>query len=368
MAVKKKLTKSRMNDKMFQLNEGLHRYVPRLFGQVIEESSNFDSYFWLDNFYIRALLKYGIVIFLCFIVLCSVINYRLWKRKRYYQLLLLSVIPLIGILEALIGDPMYNIFPLLAFSNLDVEEKLSIKEEKFVFIKNLIIGSLLVIWVILSSQFIVLIKTIITGYGLSKFSIGVMMIVLCAISFELTLSIYRIILSIIVEHKLNQIAIKKIKIVVFIMTIIVLIGLVSFSVLNNKYKEFLDEEREVVSYVSANKNGNIYSSKIPSLYEKNIGGFSKILHENELLEMDSVTLLTDVNDELKTFFENGFLYAQISDESAVYTNDDGVIAALHDVGYVMTNYNSSEYEVNLLEESSLNTLALAEDGGLLRAR
>ncbi len=94
---------------------GLMQYRPKLFGCDVYESS-LDNYFFIDNFYIKAYLKYGIAFFLCAMLIFTFINYILWKKKHYYILFLLSVIAEIGFLECNIYFIMYNIFPLLLFA------------------------------------------------------------------------------------------------------------------------------------------------------------------------------------------------------------------------------------------------------------
>ncbi len=105
-----------LRSRLYYGNIGLHTYAPTLFGRFIIESNQLSDYFWLDNFYVRALLKYGIIILVGFIVLMAALNVKLWKKGMYYQMFILSVIPIMGILEALIGDPMYNIFPILVLA------------------------------------------------------------------------------------------------------------------------------------------------------------------------------------------------------------------------------------------------------------
>ena len=114
---------SNLESRFMEGGIALREFRPHLFGQVIVESNVPETYFWIDNFYIRALLKYGILLFICNIVSFIILAIRLRKKERNFELLILAIIPIIGISEALIGDPMYNLFPILAFSNLDLKNK-----------------------------------------------------------------------------------------------------------------------------------------------------------------------------------------------------------------------------------------------------
>ena len=124
----------------------LRSFRPHLFGQVIVESNVQENYFWIDNFYIRAFLKYGIALLICNIAIFILLGIRLLKKERTFQILILTIIPIIGVSEALIGDPMYNLFPLLAFSNMDliendkICEKTSVKKILLFGIATVILG------------------------------------------------------------------------------------------------------------------------------------------------------------------------------------------------------------------------------------
>ncbi|SEA56822.1 Membrane protein involved in the export of O-antigen and teichoic acid [Oribacterium sp. KHPX15] len=95
--------------------QALMQFKPELWGANIVESSE-ENYFWVDNYYIRAWLKYGILLFICGIIVFTLVNYVCWLRKEYYILFLMAIIAGLGFLEATIGDIMYDVFPLLLFT------------------------------------------------------------------------------------------------------------------------------------------------------------------------------------------------------------------------------------------------------------
>ena len=127
----------------------LSSYSIRLFGnQIIEEANTF----WIDNFFIRALLKYGVVIFASFMIMMLVLNINLWKKHEYFKLFILTSIPIVGISEALIGDPFYNVFPIVAIASLSERELYQKAEqsglgeiiEKVVFSIGCVVGVVLI--------------------------------------------------------------------------------------------------------------------------------------------------------------------------------------------------------------------------------
>lgn len=95
----------------------LMEYKPSVFGTYIEESLEDVTYFIIDNSYIKAFLQYGLIYFVCSLLIFFMINYALWKRKDYFPLFMLSIVAGLGFLEAQIGEIQYDIFPLIVFTS-----------------------------------------------------------------------------------------------------------------------------------------------------------------------------------------------------------------------------------------------------------
>ena len=79
-------------------------------------------YFFLDIFYVKTLLENGILGLLLFLLLTTLIQYRLYKRKMYYRMFLIALVALDGAMEHHLWDISYNPFLLLAFADLDSPE------------------------------------------------------------------------------------------------------------------------------------------------------------------------------------------------------------------------------------------------------
>lgn len=85
----------------------LMNYKINLFGQEIIESSNLDgAYLRIDNGYISLILVYGLISFLLFLCIQTLLLKRLFNEKRYYDILLIVVFLIYGISE----NYIYNIF------------------------------------------------------------------------------------------------------------------------------------------------------------------------------------------------------------------------------------------------------------------
>lgn len=96
--------------------QALLNYSPSIFGTFVEESLEDDTYFIVDNYYIKSFLQYGLIYFACTLLILFMINFALWKRKEYFTLFLVSIVAGLGFLEAQIGQMQYDIFPLIVFT------------------------------------------------------------------------------------------------------------------------------------------------------------------------------------------------------------------------------------------------------------
>lgn len=97
--------------------QALMGYKPSVFGTFVRESLENDTYFIIDNSYIKAYLQYGLIYFVCTLLIFTMINYVLWKRKEYFPLFLISIVAGLGFMEAQVGEIQYDIFPLIVFTS-----------------------------------------------------------------------------------------------------------------------------------------------------------------------------------------------------------------------------------------------------------
>ncbi len=98
--------------------KALREYSPKPFGQAIPEGTLADGFFWIDNFYLRMLEKYGYMLLLLFLIFATIALWRCYKRKDYYAMFLFAVFAVLGMLESPMGDRLYNLFPMMTFAVL----------------------------------------------------------------------------------------------------------------------------------------------------------------------------------------------------------------------------------------------------------
>lgn len=128
----------------------------------------------------------------------------------------------------------------------------------------------------------------------------------------------------------------------------------------------LDAEAPAVEAILASTTGDVYADALPDVYRARFSGFRpSLLCGEDLARHRGATVLTSAKPERFIFIQAGFRFAQISDESAVYTDDPAVAAALEAAGFAVTDFWSVPVDVDLEELAALNALELGEKGLVL---
>ncbi len=108
-----------------------------------------------------------------------------------------------------------------------------------------------------------------------------------------------------------------------------------------------DEAVRVAGEALGISGGKLYSNTLPELYSRKYGFFSKSIFDGEeLARYEKTTVIMNSDEEAIVFLGKGFLYADISEEHAMYSNDEVVIEALEKAGYHFTGYYAKERTVD----------------------
>ena len=138
---------------------------------------------------------------------------------------------------------------------------------------------------------------------------------------------------------------------------------------SSDYNQTLEAERaaiEAVKNANTETGGVFQATELPLLYQKKFGGLTySFFSGDELAVCDDMTVLTDSEYESACFIGMGFLYSEISDEHALYTNDRAVMKELRQAGYHLTGYFSKELVVDMDYIADINHLDRSEDGALI---
>ncbi|MBQ8108879.1 MAG: hypothetical protein IJ124_01790 [Clostridia bacterium] len=112
--------------------------------------------------------------------------------------------------------------------------------------------------------------------------------------------------------------------------------------------------------------GEVYADVLPEAFARRVPGIRPtVLAGEDMSRLRGTTTLLDAWKEHHVFFQNGFKYAQISPTHAVYTDDAPVAEALAAAGYAVTDYYSSQLQMDLVRQAELNELPLDGRGLLL---
>lgn len=135
---------------------------------------------------------------------------------------------------------------------------------------------------------------------------------------------------------------------------------------SEKYAARLEANAPGLELVLDAAEGGVYVSRLPEVYMRRFPGVrATVLPEDDLARCRGGTAILDAKKDHRVFFQNGFLYAQLSDTQGVYSSDPAVLAALESAGYTLTNLFPREKEMDLEYEARVNRLPLDENGLLL---
>ena len=354
-------------------HDAIEKYGINFFGLLpsrIEDGQDFSG---MDVFYARAIVLYGIFILVCFLAFMTVYYYRLAKRGMYYKMFLLSTFSVMGITEALVGEIMYNVFPMLAFSRIDdrgyveataTEQGEEVKEFAGDLFQSPVLPVLgIVVWFPLIPAVLSWLRTVVNGYVLSGAAALFIVLVMAAIAVFITWTTLRVVRSFISEKKIDRTQWLILARNALILVTGVVVCLYSNVSLREKLIDRISGTEELVRAISECSEGEVYVDNIPNAYDRKYTGIGKpVFYGDELAYYDNVALVTDAKNDYSAFFNMGFVYTPISDYDAVYSNDQSVITTLEESGYKFTGYCTYENVVNLPYEIWRNHLESTADG------
>lgn len=107
--------------------EGFAQYPIKLFGNIIKErgaggfAKSDEPYFFLDVFYVRMLLIYGVVVAMIYLVVMTLASYRAAKQRNAILVLALAIVAIAGMVEHHNIELSYNV--LLLAATADIQRK-----------------------------------------------------------------------------------------------------------------------------------------------------------------------------------------------------------------------------------------------------
>ena len=86
-------------------------------------SSNNKVYYFIDSSYLSTLIRYGLFVFVCVILVFTITSFMAAKRKDYVTLFIIAIIAVHSVIEHHMLDFNYNPFMFLWISSYYIKEK-----------------------------------------------------------------------------------------------------------------------------------------------------------------------------------------------------------------------------------------------------
>lgn len=130
--------------------------------------------------------------------------------------------------------------------------------------------------------------------------------------------------------------------------------------------ELVQSEQKAIDIITETGTSELYVEDMPSLYEEDREGMLISLFNGEDLgRFENTSIITDKYLDSPILFNAEFLYAEISEEHALYTNDHDTIEAMSKEGYQFTDYFPLLMTVDMQGMADRNGLNLENDGSIV---
>ena len=383
-----------MHGRFIYIDNGFNTHKLSLFGTPFEQIGNGGNTFaktgynFIDSTYVLILLRYGIILFVAIMVLWALMTRKAVKMGDWRLALGLGLIAFHSFSEHHFPEANYNILIILPFSVLGmgwlVKDKSAEGETKTRDISRFWIGLILagltfVFILIAGPHLLSLARTFfdVTSDIVTKnkdMFVSIAFMGVLALSIVLITTLYRLIILLYDKHRDKTISIRKKIVLPLIVSATVIVVFASAyiegkHIVNRRslpYMRTVEAEKtaiEVIKSAIRTSGGVFYADELPYIYSQEYGGVTNDFFQgDELAEKTDVTVLMDADYESAPLLAMGFLYTEISDEHALYSNDAEVIRGLKGAGYHLTGYFSRKLTVDMKEEAERNNLLMTSDG------
>ena len=355
-----------------------------MFGNGGSTISGGEAYTFIDSSYPQILIRYGFVTYIVANILWIYTTWKAIKTGNRRVAYVMTILAVDFVMEHHWYELSYNAFVLIPFADFSSwkEENVPVlggfikefkdnwKVKKYALTFTIMsLCQLLTAFLFLPTAFSWL-RTIFNGYGLYGGGWnGVVVFSIITLILMVTL-IFIWSLSGLIAYWVLDKKIRKNNIIPFSVAFIIGATLLLLSnalikhVINEK-KDIIESERGVLELIVSEASGKLYADKLPEIYKRNIKGISRsYLCGEDFARYENATVIADASLDSQCLTGRGFLYLPISEEDALFTNDEKVISSLQREGYKLRGYNTYEYQVNLKSLAVMNGLDILNDGSI----
>ena len=362
------------------MTQAYQNYGFHIFGAPLPQNGNGFStiggtaYDFVDNSYALMLLRYGWLFFILVTVLWEYLLYRAIKTGQHRLVLVMGIIAVHALSEHHFPEINYNILLVMAFSSFsksgnkgcaffDQWRRISQFLVKHWLALLSIILVIAMIPFVLSWNRVLGLRLGMIGGGRMEYKAMIILTVELALAAFLVWSL---------DH-LWQVRTVRRKKMRSIRQLLLLIGLIITMILFanllidqqvEREQAFIESDRNVLELLTDNASGPIYVQGRSEEYRRVYGSkiHSSVFDGDDLARSKNITVLVNLDDDSACFFSRDFLFAAVSPNRALYTNDKDAIQALKRAGYQLTNYYSAERSVDLASMAAACRLPFDRNG------
>ena len=359
--------------------EAAKQYGFHIFGTPFEmvgwgsSSFQFSGYSFVDSTYALIPIRYGWALLIAVCLFWGWMVRKAIKCGNRKLALIMGIIAVHSFSEHHFMDVYYNILLVMPFAAYVGKTKNQKQEtEKKKYAAAVITATICLIALIFIPGLFTRLKTVIQLKGLCGggdngwLLLGIIFGLLIVAVFAVW-AVYQIIHGITIRYPIRKLVLP---VVIFLLcSSIAAVSLIySDQKIGQAVKatEITVLEQETMNLITSSAKGKVFSDLLPAVYQRWFDHVdNSVLSGGDLARFQGSTILIDVDTEYPSFIKNGFLFTQVSEKHAIYTNDSVVIKALTDAGYHLTGYYNHTKEIDLSYEAELNSLVYSEEKGLL---
>ena len=368
--------------------EMYEKYGLKPFGSFFSTAGNgwqnfdIEEYTFIDSSYPLMFIRYGYVTSFMAIAAWMFLAFRVVKAGNKRIAFAMFLLALDCVSEQHFPELNYNILLVMPFAFMDTKDnnrcaalrglEINPVALKFRIAQLLSLTVLFVIWLIVSPYIFSYYRTIFNGFGLTdgyEVIDGLRVYIICAISVLVFVSFIWFSSKLVsVKVMDGHISLKYLFCVVAFAMVILggyFAGDFYVNQVSRNVLERMLSGSDLIHRITSVAEGKVYVDRFPESYARQFSGIDRsFLDGEDISRLKDVTLIVNADDDSNLFASEGFLYLQISDEDAIYTNDESVINALKSDGYVLTGYNNKVHDVDFRKMAALHGYRLQEDGSI----
>lgn len=335
------------------------------------------NYSFVDSSYVLILVRYGLLILLILCLLYILLGKKALQNGHGKIVLATTIIAIHSMIEHHFLEVSYNLFLLLPFADFTMQSSRKEQKKCNLSSKNLVIkctvillsGITIITTLFISTNYL---KTIVDILHLNYCANHIHFVWLASLALMvLYLSLWttkRAITTLFHKTPLPKHIMITSFILLFVLGSFFLLGESIIQQGKKEYESFLKKEQPIIEELLEAKStaGKLYIGHMPELYKRDFNGITgTVFFEEALAGYENVTLITEDVRELQALLIAGYVYGQISQKHAVYTNSTPAKEILGAAEITLTDFYSRQNTVDLAEAARRNNLELTEKGTIL---